>query len=53
MKKKLTFRKEKEKIGHAVSEAAIDAVVYIQPPSPGGKLKEFLGEDVPLRPWSP
>lgn len=28
-------------------------VVYIQPPSPGGKLKEFVGGDVPLRPWSP
>jgi len=57
MKKKLTFRKKKKKKkknGDAVTGGALRALYSLHPtPLPRGKLKEFLGGDVPLGPWSP
>ena len=57
LKKKIQRQKNKQKQTKNWSRGPLGPpylhVVYIQPPSPGGKLKEFVGGDVPLRPWSP
>ena len=57
LKKKVQQQKNKQKQTKNWSRGPLGPpylhVVYIQPPSPGGKLKEFVGGDVPLRPWSP
>lgn len=57
LKKKIQQQKNKQKQTKNWSRGPLGPqylhVVYIQPPSPGGKLKEFVGGDVPLRPWSP
>ena len=57
LKKKIPQQKNKQKQTKNWSRGPLGPpylhVVYIQPPSPGGKLKEFVGGDVPLRPWSP
>ena len=57
LKKKIQQQKNKQKQTKNWSRRPLGPpylhVVYIQPPSPGGKLKEFVGGDVPLRPWSP
>ena len=56
-KKKIQQQKNKQKQTKNWSRGPLGPpylhVVYIQPPSPGGKLKEFVGGNVPLRPWSP
>ena len=57
LKKKIQQQKDKQKQTKNWSRGPLGPpylhVVYIQPPSPGGKLQEFVGGDVPLRPWSP
>ena len=57
LKKKIQQQKNKQKQTKNWSRGPLGPpylhVVYIQPPSPGGKIKEFVGGDVPLRPWSP
>lgn len=57
LKKKIQQQKNKQKQTKNWSRGPLGPpylhVVYIQPPSPGGKLQEFVGGDVPLRPWSP
>ena len=57
LKKKIQQQKNKQKQTKNWSRGPLGPpylhVVYIQPPSPGGKLKEFVGGDVPLRSWSP